>query len=86
MKKPLIRENNHNEDDFRNVYNPGRKTTQGIYAQAEPSAKNTSKNADAKNVTATAAFADPKNVSAPASMAQINPHNPTGLEPAPKDW
>jgi len=29
LKKPLIRENNHNEDDFRNVYNPGRKTTLG---------------------------------------------------------
>jgi hypothetical protein len=30
----------HSDEDFRTVYNPGAKTTQGIYAQQDPAAKN----------------------------------------------
>jgi hypothetical protein len=82
LKKPLIRENNHNEDDFRNVYNPGKKTTQGIYAQAEPAAKNESKAAFAepKNESK-AAFAEPKNESKAAFAEPKNESKAAFAEP-----
>jgi len=84
----------HSEDDFRNVYNPGKKTTQGMYSQNEPAAANNTKQVFAqpehpKNATAPAAAfnqpADAKNATR-QSLASINPANPTGLEPPPKDW
>jgi hypothetical protein len=77
----------HNEDDLRNVYNPGRKTSQGEYAQAKPVKKEEIEgNSPAGMMPSTIGNFDEKKDDKKQSLATINPGAPTGLEPAPKDW
>lgn len=70
MKKPLIFENRTDANDIRNIYNPD-KYNNDLGNYSQ--SKNSTLIRDVKKENKKA-------------LAQVNPSQPTGLEPAPKDW